>query len=64
MDVAPHRPSIPVPPPALVYTLSPALVLAPEKGIGPNEPIPEPQDALKDTPEKVDQQGPLNGFKP
>ena len=51
MDVVPQGPPIPVPPLAPVYAPAPAPVPAVEEGIGPNEPIPELQDALKDQPE-------------
>ena len=54
MDVVPHGPPIPAPPPAPVYAPAPALVPAPEKGIGPNELIPEPQEAPEDQFEQVD----------
>ena len=64
MDIVPHGPPIPAPPLAPVYAPAPAPVPAPEEGIGPDELIPEPQDAPKDQPEQVDQQGPFNGFEP
>ena len=64
MNVVPHGPPIPVPPPAPVYAPASAPIPAPEKGIRPDELIPEPQEALEDQFEQVDQQGPLDGFGP
>ena len=64
IDVVSHGPLIPAPPPAPVYVPAPVLVPILEEGIGPDELIPEPQDAPEDQPEQVDQQGPFNGFEP
>ena len=64
IDVVLHGPPIPVPPPALVYMPAFAPVPAPEKGIEPDEPITEPQDAPKDQPEQVGQNESLNELGP
>ena len=42
MDVVLHGPPIPTPLPAPVYAPAPAPVLAPEEGLEPDKPIPEP----------------------
>ena len=42
MDIVPHGPPILAPPLALIYEPTPDLVPAPEEGIEPDEPIPEP----------------------
>ena len=51
VDVVPHGPPIPAPPPTPVYAPAPTPVPALEEGIGPDEPIPEPQEAPGDQPE-------------
>ena len=54
MDVVPHGPPIPAPLPATVYTPAPAPVPTLEEGIGPDELIPEPQEAPGDQFDQVD----------
>ena len=41
MDVVLHGPPILVPPPSPIYVPDPAPIPAPEKGLEPDEPIPE-----------------------
>ena len=53
-----------VPPPVPIYMAALTPSPAPKKGLEPDKPIPEPQDAPIDKLEPVNQHESLNGMEP